>query len=122
MYRLTVKEHFDAAHSLRGYPGECADLHGHTWDVEAEVEGEELDEIEIVYDFKRLKDDLRSILSRFDHKHLNEVAPFDKLSPTGENLAREIYNELQSRVGDKVKVAHVKVWESPTACITYLET
>ena len=33
MYELTVKSHFDAAHALRGYPGECRNLHGQrgTW-------------------------------------------------------------------------------------------
>ncbi|RJQ54216.1 MAG: 6-carboxytetrahydropterin synthase QueD [Actinobacteria bacterium] len=119
MYRLCVKEHFDAAHSLRGYPGDCAKLHGHTWDVEVQVEGERLNEIEIVYDFRRLKQDLREVLDRFDHKHLNEVAPFDRLSPTGENLARHIFEELERRIGEEVRVVRVNVWESPQACISY---
>ena len=39
IYTLTVKGHFDAAHSLAGYPGECRNLHGHTWDVEVSVSG-----------------------------------------------------------------------------------
>ena len=60
-YELTVKSHFDAAHALRRYPGECRDLHGHTWDVEATVSGSTLDDIGIVYDFKRLKDDFPSL-------------------------------------------------------------
>ena len=51
-YELTVKGHFDAAHHLYGYPGECKNLHGHTWDVEVTVAATELDEIGIVYDFK----------------------------------------------------------------------
>ena len=67
MYELTVKSHFDAAHALRGYPGECRNLHGHTWDVEVTVGGTELDEIGIVYDFKALKDDLNGVLDDYDH-------------------------------------------------------
>ena len=43
MYELTVRDHFDAAHTLRGYDGECSRLHGHTWDVEVTVAGEDLD-------------------------------------------------------------------------------
>ncbi|MDZ4654631.1 MAG: 6-carboxytetrahydropterin synthase QueD [Coriobacteriia bacterium] len=119
MYELTIKGHFDAAHALRGYPGECRNLHGHTWDVEVTVQGEELDGIEIVYDFKRLKADLAAVLDEYDHSYLNEIAPFDELSPTAENLSRIVYDRLIEIVGDEVEVKEVSVWESPVARITY---
>lgn len=119
MYELTVKGHFDAAHALLGYPGECRELHGHTWDVEVTVRGERLDDVGIVYDFKRLKEDLAAVLTRFDHAFLNEVAPFDELNPTAENLARVIFDELSEVVGDEVVVSEVAVWESPIARIVY---
>ena len=119
MYELTVKAHFDAAHSLRDYPGECRNLHGHTWDVEATVMGVDLDEIEIVYDFKQLKEDLARVLDSYDHAHLNDVPPFDTLSPTAENLARVIYERLAQTVGPQVSVKEIAVWESPVARIVY---
>lgn len=119
MYELTVKGHFDAAHSLRGYPGECRELHGHTWDVEATVEGEQLDDIDIVYDFKQLKVDLFAVLEPFDHGFLNEVAPFDVINPTAENLARVVYEALERTVGGAVRIKEVAVWESPVAKIVY---
>lgn len=119
MYELTVKGHFDAAHALHGYPGECRELHGHTWDVEVTVRGERLDEVGIVYDFKRLKSDLAAVLEPFDHAYLNDVAPFDTLNPTAENLARVVFEALVDRVGPEVEVAEVAVWESPIARIVY---
>ncbi|TDB39877.1 MAG: 6-carboxytetrahydropterin synthase QueD [Actinobacteria bacterium] len=119
MYELSVKDHFDAAHSLRGYPGECAKLHGHTWDIEVTVEGETLDGIEILYDFKQLKADLAAVLEPLDHGFLNEVPPFDVLSPTAENMARVLFDLLEARVGDAVRIKEVTVWESPVARITY---
>lgn len=119
MYSLTVKDHFDAAHMLHGYPGECSGLHGHTWDVEATVEGADLDEIGIVYDFKRLKTDLAEILTRYDHVCLNDVPPFDEMNPTAEILARVVFEGLSERVGAQVRVAEVVVWESPIARIAY---
>lgn len=119
VYELTVRSHFDAAHALRDYPGECRRLHGHTWDVEVTVAGEELDEIEIVYDFKRLKADLASVIDRYDHAFLNEVPPFDTISPTAENLARVVYDELDRVVDRVVSVVEVSVWESPIARIVY---
>ncbi|MBN2566101.1 MAG: 6-carboxytetrahydropterin synthase QueD [Candidatus Eisenbacteria bacterium] len=119
MYELTVTSHFDAAHALRGYPGECKNLHGHTWDVEATVQGESLDSIDIVYDFKQLKQDLESVLGSFDHAYLNDVPPFDVLSPTAENLARVIYEAMSEVVGEQVSVKEIAVWESPVARIVY---
>lgn len=119
MYELTVKGHFDAAHALRGYPGECRELHGHTWDVEVTVAAEALDDIGIVYDFKTLKEDLTTVLARYDHAYLNEVPPFDDLSPTAENLATVLYESLTSRVDNRVRVVEVAVWESPIARLTY---
>ncbi len=119
MYELTITGHFDAAHAIRDYPGECRNLHGHTWDVEVTVEGSELDEIGIVYDFKRLKTDLAAVLERFDHGYLNEIPPFDVLNTTAENLATVVFDELSERVGDEVRVVAVSVWESPIAKITY---
>ena len=119
MYELTVKGHFDAAHALRGYPGECRALHGHTWDVEVTVRGEHLDEVGIVYDFKTLKDDLARVLSDYDHVLLNDVAPFDEINATAENLARVVYERLAASVGEGVSVTEVAVWESPIARLVY---
>ncbi len=122
MYELSITGHFDAAHAIREYPGECRNLHGHTWDVEVTVEGSELDEIGIVYDFKQLKADLGMVLGRYDHGYLNEIPPFDVLNTTAENLARVIFDELAARVGEQVRVIAVSVWESPVAKITYRGT
>lgn len=119
MYELTVKAHFDAAHALRGYAGECRELHGHTWDVEATVAGERLDDVGIVYDFKRLKADLEAVLQPFDHAYLNDVPPFDTFNATAEHLARVVYEALSGRVDGHVQVVEVAVWESPVARLVY---
>lgn len=119
MYELMVRGHFDAAHALRGYPGECERLHGHTWDIEVVVHGTVLDEIGIVYDFKSLKADLEAVLAPLDHAYLNDVPPFDVMNATAENLSRYLFEELQGRVAATVEVAEVSVWESPVAKITY---
>lgn len=126
MYELTIRTHFDAAHSLRDYPGECARLHGHTFNVDVTVQGESLNKIGVVFDFKDLKRAVRDILDNLDHRHLNEVPPFDKLTPTAENLANHIFHELPRRLAGAsgvapVNVTRVDVWESPTARISYFE-
>jgi 6-pyruvoyltetrahydropterin/6-carboxytetrahydropterin synthase len=117
-----IRGHFDAAHALVGYPGECCNLHGHTWDVEVVVAGDALDDVGIVYDFKTLKDDLDAVLGPLDHHYLNDVPPFDGINPTAENLARHLFDSLSARVGESVRVVEVSVWESPVARLTYRGT
>jgi len=120
-YYLTVTEHFDAAHALIGYDGECKNLHGHTWDIDVEVCGTELDVVGIVYDFKDLKENLKEILKQFDHKYLNEVPPFDGFNATAENLARVIYRQIAEMLPAGIEVVEVACWESPIAKLVYRE-
>lgn len=119
MYELSIRGHFDAAHALHGYEGECRNLHGHTWDVEVVVAGEHLDDVGIVYDFKTLKEDLARVLQPLDHVYLNDVTPFDVLNPTAENLARYVFERLSETVASGIRVVEVSVWESPVARLTY---
>ena len=118
-YALTVREHFDAAHALIGYPGQCKNLHGHTWDVDVTVRGTQLDTVGIVYDFKDLKQNLLSILNQFDHKYLNEVPPFTAMNSTAENLARVVFDQLEALLPPGISLVEVAVWESPIAKLTY---
>ena len=122
MYTLKVEGAFEAAHNLNGYPGKCAQLHGHNWVVEAVVKGRELDELGMLVDFKDIKQTLKDILERFDHHYLNELPPFkDGVNPTAENLARIIFEELAGNEifkRDSV-LAAITVFESPKSSVTY---
>jgi 6-pyruvoyltetrahydropterin/6-carboxytetrahydropterin synthase len=120
MYEISVRLHFDAAHSLRGYHGKCEKLHGHRYEVVAGLLAPHLNEVGLAYDFLELKKQLGEVISRFDHNNLNEISPFDKLNPSAENLASYIYGQLQSAIGKApVKVAYIEVWESPENRVVY---
>jgi 6-pyruvoyltetrahydropterin/6-carboxytetrahydropterin synthase len=120
MYRISVEQHFDAAHALRGYRGKCEAVHGHRFRVLVRIEAPSLDEIGLAYDFTDLKSHLSAIIARFDHTNLNDVPPFDKINPSSENIAETIYKELKSKLaGDKVSLTAVEVWESPQAGVSY---
>ena len=120
MFQIFVEEHFDAAHYLPNYHGKCENLHGHRFKVVARLEVAELDETGIAYDFAELKHHLRKILARFDHTCLNDIAPLDKVGPSSENIAVDIYNALQPRFsGSPARLVSVEVWESPTSGVTY---
>jgi 6-pyruvoyltetrahydropterin/6-carboxytetrahydropterin synthase len=120
MYQVSVEQHFDAAHFLRGYRGKCEALHGHRFRVVIKAGASRLDGIGIAYDFTELKRHLGDIISRFDHTCLNEVPPFDKMNPSSENIAATIYNELQPKLaGAPVVISSVEVWESPQTGVAY---
>ena len=71
--------------------------HGHDFLLEVTLEGEPDPVTGMVYDLKRLKDVLdREIVQRFDHRFLNaDVEPFDRVIPTVENMAVEIWKRLE---------------------------
>ena len=120
MYLISVENHFDAAHFLRGYQGKCEALHGHRFRAVARVSASRLDDIGIAYDFTELKQHLNEILSRFDHTCLNDVPPFDTINPSSENIAATIYDELQRKLtGVPVSLSGIEVWESPEAGVVY---
>jgi 6-pyruvoyltetrahydropterin/6-carboxytetrahydropterin synthase len=121
-YTLKVVTDFAAAHALRGYRGECSQLHGHNWKVEVEVIASCLDEVGMGIDFKTIKAATKEALSRLDHRHLNEIAPFDDINPTAENIAAYLFRQLSENLqGPRTRVGAVTLWETERACVRYTE-
>ena len=119
-YELMIETHFAAAHSLRDYPGDCARLHGHNWKVELYVECAELDELGLAVDYKVLKSELKAVLKDWDHYNLNDIAPFDTINPSSENVARVLYAEMSKRLDDeRLRVSRIVIGETCTAKVTY---
>ena len=115
-YRIGIQRRFSAAHKLYEYSGKCADLHGHTWLVEAVFSGEALDQRGMLCDFEELRELLGETIAFLDHTFLNEVKPFDEISPTAENVARLIRERLKPSLqakGWNISLHEVKIWESP---------
>jgi len=122
MFKLKIIDHFSSAHNLRGYRGKCEELHGHNYKVELVVQGEKLDKIGMLCDFKILKKNLDDILQELDHKYLNKVRPFNKINPTAENIAKYIFYEIRKRIQKlDLIVYEVIVWESENQCAVYSE-
>ena len=122
MYEVTVEVSFSAAHQLRGYKGNCENMHGHNWRVQVNVMAERLNEIDIALDFRDLKKIAREIIAPLDHAFLNDIFPFTEKNPSSENIAKWIYDSLKKKINDEVlRVAAVTVWESDTASASYYE-
>jgi len=120
MYLVSVEDHLDAAHFLRGYQGKCEALHGHRFRVVVRVAASAVDDVGMAYDFTELKKHLKDVLAPFDHTCLNDVPPFDRINPSSENMASTIYRQLKSQLsGESVSLASVEVWESPLTGVAY---
>ena len=120
MFEITVKGDIASGHQLHGYDGNCKNLHGHTWKVEAVVVGDQLDRVGMLADFRELKKKLKMVLAPIDHVHLNDLPAFKDINPTTENIARYVYREFAKACGP-LKLKHVQVWESESAGVLYYE-
>lgn len=118
MFEIVVRQHFNAAHALRGYPGKCAQIHGHNFWVEAIVRGLKLDSVGILIDFKDVKAWLGEIIEELDHTLLNEHPAFAKENPSSENIARFFYERLAPRVAPH-ELVQVKIEETDSYAAIY---
>ena len=124
MFEVTVEETFAAGHALRNYHGKCENVHGHNYKVRASLEGEQLDQAGLLVDFNDVKRVLNQIIDRVDHKFLNDVAPFDTLNPSAENMARWFYLEMEKGLAaapakTDARLAEVRIWETDTSVAAY---
>jgi 6-pyruvoyltetrahydropterin/6-carboxytetrahydropterin synthase len=97
-------------------------MHGHTWTVRAYWDFTALDASGMGVNFHDLKGALQlQVRDRFDHQHLNDIPPFDDISPTAENLAKEVFGLLSGSFDTGSVLARVEVWEGPESCAAYRE-
>ncbi len=122
-YTVSTAVEFSSSHSLSGYDGDCARVHGHNWVLRVYYEFSELDEQGIAVDFLELRSRVSEVvLPLLDHRHLNDIPPFDRLNPTSENIAAEVFRILQGQVRfDSGRLTMVELWETPTDMVRYSE-
>lgn len=135
--RLSKTCGFEMAHALRGYEGACRNIHGHSYQVEVCVWGEQQmqnhNETQgMLMDLKELKELIkRTIIDHFDHglllsedqpAHVIEavtnayshvhIMPY---SPTSENLVREFATRIEAELPGGVQLHHIDLWETETS-------
>ncbi|MEO8962044.1 MAG: 6-carboxytetrahydropterin synthase [Ginsengibacter sp.] len=133
MMFLTRIEHFNAAHKLYNPAwnkeknelvfGKCANenWHGHNYELHVTVKGEVSEDTGFVINVKILSSLIKEfVLEELDHKNLNLDVEFlkDKMCST-ENLVKEIWQQLYSRMPDGVQLHSVKLYETPRIYIEY---
>ena len=119
---LAVEDTFAASHILKGHPGPCGTLHGHTWKVSLKISGRPDPLDGILVDFHYIKKMMKAILP--DHRHLNDIKGLRV--PTAENVSVWLYDqfaldiiEYSREIGRDLQLVSVTVWESPEASATY---
>jgi len=89
---------FEAAHSLPNLPSnhKCYRLHGHSFKVELTLAGECDKHLGWLVDYADISAAFLPTWERLDHHYLNEIEGLD--NPTSENIARWVWNEVQTKV------------------------
>ncbi len=131
---ITRKAEFSASHVCRNPqlsdeenrrlfgPAANPHGHGHNYVLEVTLEGEPDPVTGMVLDLKELKEILnRDVVEPYDHRFLNyEVPPFDRIVPTVENIARDIWQRLERRLAAPGRRLHaVRVYETPDLYVDY---
>jgi 6-pyruvoyltetrahydropterin/6-carboxytetrahydropterin synthase len=96
--------------------------HGHNYVVEVTVEGETDPVTGMVFDLRDLKEIMnREVIEPMDHRFLNrEVTPFDRVVPTTENLAIEIWRRLQPHIDSgAARLRNVRLYETTDLYVDY---
>ena len=137
--KVAKRFRWEAAHRLPWHEGQCKYVHGHSYRMMVEVEGE-TDDRGMLIDFKHLKRVLKPLIKKWDHATLIAdydeelrnaieslgskyyVLPFDS---TAENMCTYVANHLGTEAYDtlrdhRVETIRVKVYETET-CYAEIE-
>jgi 6-pyruvoyltetrahydropterin/6-carboxytetrahydropterin synthase len=127
---ITKEFTFEAAHRLfRNYTGKCTNNHGHSFKIKLHIEGNELDDKDMLMDFQETKKLKSWVEENFDHvtilwekdpmiQHMAELQNkvfITKKNPTSEHIAEIILEKaMQLFNSEKVKVNCIEVNETCT--------
>jgi len=133
MFRVTREIEFCYGHRLLNYEGKCRYLHGHNGLAVITIEGPQLDDRGMLFDFADIKSsvsawiddnlDHRMLLHRDDPvvpmlRELGEPLYLLDRNPTAENIARLIYDQSQG-LKLPVPIVEVRLWETPKCFATF---
>lgn len=98
---------FDAAHIIPGHP-KCGRLHGHTYALNARLEGE-VAEQGFITDFGVVKDALRSLADHLDHQVLvQEEGPGVDVDERGDQVELQVGKKAYELPAEDVRLLPVE--------------
>lgn len=131
MISITKIFRFEAAHAIYSYPGVCAHVHGHSYELHVSIRSKSeehgyIDRLGIIFDFKDLKKLVAGAVNQLDHKIIlsktylknapqkftdDELTLFD-YEPTAENLLLFFRDRIKKELPETVSLLHLKLWET----------
>jgi len=119
LFTVTAQTSFTAHHQLTPATGQTEPLHNHNWVVRSAVAAEKLDESGLVVDFHRLEAKMKEVVSPLDGARLEELACFEGVNASAENVAKYIYDKLEPLLPFRVKLQYVEVCEAADCLAKY---
>ena len=146
MYNVRKIFRVPIGHRLMKHAGLCKNIHGHNLKIEVQLHSSDLDENDMVIDFKDLKKSVTNILNKFDHctifnSHDKENIQFfknqnyksivlDGMDPTAEILCRYLYLSIGDELSNTksknsfppvIYIDFVRIWENDDSMAEYKE-
>ncbi|MFT3903455.1 MAG: 6-carboxytetrahydropterin synthase [Niabella sp.] len=131
MIRLTKVFHFETAHAIHGYDGQCKNIHGHSYELHVTVAADAPHEGFIpapgfILDFKDIKKAGVTIVEGLDHKVVlskdyitahPELSSHENLvvwdfEPTAENILLYAKSVFDQTLPEGIKPVRVKIYET----------
>lgn len=149
-YRICKSLEIENGHLLSHHPDRCRFPHGHSRKVEFVLEAADLDDQQMVCDFKVVKEAVGEWLDRFDHalcintadpaypdlkaRYGEHVIGFDNQDPTTEVMAKTIFDHTRTALDayrkrrdcayplrESVRLLRVRVSETSSSWAEYGE-
>jgi 6-pyruvoyltetrahydropterin/6-carboxytetrahydropterin synthase len=132
MLSITKIFRFEAAHAIHHYPGSCANIHGHSYELHVTVQATQpsddfLKGLGILIDFKDIKALVQQYaINALDHKVIlskaylaevnknfseSELVVFE-VEPTAENLLIFLRTQIRARLPEGIQLTSLKLWET----------
>ncbi len=130
MISITKEYTFETAHRISNHPAACQHIHGHSYRLRVTVSAKELQENDMVIDFKELKQIVNEkVIKTFDHalvlkrneensKLAQEIKSnifWMEYEPTVERMLDYIRIQIQNALQKPVFLKRLKLFETASA-------
>lgn len=116
MYEIGISEQFEAAVFMVGDFGPATRVHGHTYRLEAIVQGDTLRSDGTLFNIAILQERLRALAATLHYQLLNELPAFAGRNPTVEVIADYCWRELADGLrSEGLNALTIRLWENPQA-------
>lgn len=130
MISITKEFTFETAHRISNHPSACKHIHGHSYRLLVTVSAEEIQENDMIIDFKELKQIVNEkVIKTFDHalvlkrkdeniklaQNIDSKIFWMEHEPTVERLIDYIRLEIQNSLAKPVFLKKLKLYETASS-------